>query len=154
MKSTFPGGGIGRGYRATTYPSGVMPLTARLRRAEPYVRVYLRQSPVTFAYLFVLLVTTWVLRTSTVTVGQQLLWQHSTNLTHLRHDPVSVLITSAFWLNRFEILAWLVLFPLVLAPAEKWLGPLRLVAVFAIGHVAATLLTAEQSTPRHDHLMT
>lgn len=118
------------------------PVSSRLRRADPYVRVYLRSSPATFVYLFILLVTTWVLRTSTVTVGKQLLWLHSTNLTHLRNDPLSVLVTSAFWLTGFEIVAWLVLFPLVLAPAEKWLGSVRAIVVFAIGHVGATLLTA------------
>ncbi len=118
------------------------PITSRLRRADPYVRVYVRSSPATFVYLFILLVTTWVLRTSTVTLGKQLLWLHSTNLTHLRNDPLSVLVTSVFWLTGFEIVAWIVLFPLVLAPAEKWLGTLRAIVVFAVGHAGATLLTA------------
>jgi len=118
------------------------PLTSRWERARPYVRVYVRSSPATFAYLFVLIVTTWVLRTSTVTVDKQLLWLHSTNITHLKDDPVSVLATSAFWLTGFELVAWIVLFPLVLAPAEKWLGTLRVIVVFVIGHVGATLVTA------------
>jgi hypothetical protein len=120
----------------------IAPLTTRLRRADPYLRVYVRTAPATFVYLFVLLVTTWVLRTSTVTIDQQLLWLHSTNLTHLKDDPVSVLLTSAFWLTGLELVAWLVLFPLVLAPAEKWLGTVRAIVVFAVGHVGATLLTA------------
>jgi hypothetical protein len=120
----------------------IAPVTTRVRRADPYVRAYIRSSPATFVYLFVLLITTWVLRTSTVTLGKQLLWLHSTNLTHLRDDPLSVLVTSAFWLTGFEIVAWLVLFPLVLAPAEKWLGTVRAIVAFTVGHVGATLLTA------------
>jgi hypothetical protein len=120
----------------------IAPLTLRVRRADPYVRAYVRSSPATFVYLFILLITTWVLRTSTVTLGKQLLWLHSTNLTHLRNDPLSVLVTSAFWLTGFEIVAWLVVFPLVLAPAEKWLGTMRAIVAFAIGHVGATLVTA------------
>ena len=34
------------------------------------------------------------------------------------------------------------LFPLVLAPAERWLGTLRTIVAFFIGHVGATLITA------------
>ena len=83
--------------------------------------------------------------------GRALLFEHSTNLTHLANDPVSVLVTSAAWLTRRELLAWLVLFPLVLAPAERWLGTLRTIVVFAIGHVGATLVTAAGIAYGIDH---
>ncbi len=37
---------------------------------------------------------------------------------------------------------WVVLFALVLAPAERWLGTVRWLVVFVTGHVGATLATA------------
>ena len=118
------------------------PLTARWAWARPYVQTYVRLSPGTFSYLFVLAITTWVLHSSTVNVGQTLLLEHSTNLHQLQHDPVNVLGTSAFWLTGRELLLWVVLFPSVLAPAERWLGTVRTIVAFAIGHVSATLVTA------------
>jgi hypothetical protein len=119
------------------------PLTDRWARARPYVQSYVRLAPGTFLYLFILFITTWVLRSSTATVGKILLQEHSTNIQHLRNDLVGVLGTSAFWLTGREVFLWAVLFPIVLAPAERWLGTLRTVVAFAIGHVTATVLTAE-----------
>ena len=118
------------------------PVTRRWDHFLPIARAYVRCSPATFTYLFILLITTWVLRSSTVTIGHQLLWQHSTNLIRLRDDPVSVLVTSAFWLTPRELLLWMALFPLVMAPVEKWLGSLRGIVVFFVGHVGASLVTA------------
>jgi hypothetical protein len=118
------------------------PLTSRVARARPWVQSYVRLAPGTFLYLFILGVTTWVLRSSTVNVSQTLLREHSTNLQHLRDDTLTVLVTSAFWLSGRELGLWLVLFPTVLAPAERWLGTLRTIVVFAIGHLTATLVTA------------
>ena len=111
-------------------------------RAVPVIRAYVRCSPATFTYLFILAVTTWVLRSSTITVGRQLLFEHSTNLVRLKEDPVSVLITSAFWVTPRELWLWAGLFPLVLAPAERWLGSIRAIIVFFVGHIGATLVTA------------
>ena len=118
------------------------PVTRRWDRIVPIARAYIRCSPATFTYLFILLITTWVLRSSTVTIDRQLLWQHSTNLTRLRSDPTAVLVTSAFWLTPRELLLWLGLFPLILAPAERWLGSLRGLVVFFVGHIGASLITA------------
>jgi len=119
-----------------------MPFTRRWERFHPYLSAYVRCAPATFTYLFVLLITTWVLRTTAVDLRHALLTDHSTNLDHLRSDPISVLVTSAFWLTGPELLLWVVVFPLVLAPAERWLGTLRTIAVFAIGHIGATVVTA------------
>jgi hypothetical protein len=127
------------------------PLTRRWARARPFVQAYVRLSPATFAYLFILFITTWVLRSSTPTVGRNLLLQHSTNLQHLREDMVGVLGTSAFWLTGREVLLWAVLFPAILAPAERWLGSLRTIVAFATGHVTATLVTASGLSWLVDH---
>ena len=99
-------------------------------------------APATFIYLAILAVTTWVLAGTDSTIARALLRDQSTNLHHLTQDPVRVLVRSAFWLNSYALLFWAVLFLLVLAPAEHWLGTARWVVVFVSGHVGATLLTA------------
>ena len=119
-----------------------MPLTRRWERVHPYLSAYVRCSPATFAYLFVLAVTTWVLRTTTVDLRHALLTDHSTNLDHLRSDPISVMVTSAFWVTGPELVLWAAVFPMVLAPAERWLGSLRTIGAFVVGHVGATVVTA------------
>ncbi len=118
------------------------PLTRRWDRWHPWISAYLRWAPGTFTYLFILVITTWVLRSSTQGLRHALLSEHSTNLDHLRDDPVTVLISSAFWVTPPELALWVVLFPLVLAPVERWLGTLRTIVAFFIGHIGATLVTA------------
>ncbi len=114
-------------------------LDAAWERTRPKVFTYIRNSPATFAYLVVLSITTWVLLGSSDRVARLLLLQDSTSLHQFRIDPIKVLIRSAFWAPGYEFLAWAVLFAVILAPAEKWLGTRRLVTVFASGHVLATL---------------
>ena len=98
--------------------------------------------PATFLYLFVLSITTWVLLGLTGDIVDSILREHSTNLDQLRTNPVRVLIRSAFWVDGYLLLVWVVLFALVLAPAERWLGTVRWLVVFVAGHVGATLATA------------
>ena len=118
------------------------PALHRLDRVRAWVIAYVALSPATFIYLFVLVVTSWVLRSSTAVTSQSLLATHSTNLHNLRADPVGVLVTSAFWLDSPQLGSWALLFGAVMAPAERWLGSLRMVVAFATGHVVATLVTA------------
>jgi hypothetical protein len=107
------------------------------------LRDTIRTAPVTAAYLLVLFVTTWVLQTTTARISNRLLLEQSTNLHHLAHDPIRVLIGSAFWLSTgWELIVWAALFPFVLAPVERRLGSGRATLVFAAGHIGATLLTA------------
>jgi hypothetical protein len=116
---------------------------ARWRPWEKRGRSYIRSAPLTYIYLAILLVTTWVLQNSSPWIAHRLLLEQSTNLHHLGKDPVRVLIGSAFWLSGSgQIFLWLVLFSLVLAPVERWLGSARTAFVFAVGHVGATLLVA------------
>jgi len=102
---------------------------------------YLHSAPGTVTYLAILAVTTLTLHTSSGRVGTVLLRQQSTNLANMVHHPVSVLISSAFWIQSGNLLTWLAPFALVLAPAERWLGTWRWLAVFVAGHVGATLIT-------------
>jgi hypothetical protein len=104
---------------------------------------YARSAPVSSIYLIVLLITTLVLQTSTAGTANSLLGELSTNLHHLAQDPVRVLVTSAFWLSS----AWEIFFvaPMLLfivAPLERRIGGSKTLAVLALGHVAATLVTA------------
>ncbi len=107
------------------------------------MRGWVRSAPATYTYLLILLVTTWVLATSSSSVARQLLLERSTNLDQLAHDPVRVLIASAFFVTSApEWLLWVALFTLIAAPLEHRIGSGRSIAVFVIGHVGATLLTA------------
>lgn len=113
------------------------------RRWAPRVLAYVRSAPGAYAYLFVLLITTWVLQTSSSTIANELLLERSTNLHHLASDPVRVLFSSAFWVSSsLELFGWVALFTVFVAQAERWLGTARTAAVFFLGHVGATLLTA------------
>jgi len=119
------------------------PWRKRWRPWERRIADYVRSAPFTYVFLFVLLITTWVYNTSRPSVARTLLLERSTNLHQLGHDPIRVLVASAFWLSSsWELFVWLVLFSLVLAPVERWIGSARTSLVFAAGHAGATLLTA------------
>ena len=119
------------------------PVRSRWRQARPRLIAHIRSAPGTFAYLFVLLVTTWVLQTSSATIARRLIAERSTNLHQLARDPLRVLFASAFWLTSpGELLLWLVLFGVIVAPVEQWIGTGRTALVFFVGHIGATLVTA------------
>ena len=119
------------------------PWRERWRPWERRIADYIRSAPFTYVFLFVLLITTWVDQTSRPSIARSLLLERSTNLQQLGQDPIRVLVASAFWLSSsWELFVWLVLFSLVLAPVERWIGSARTVLVFACGHAGATLITA------------
>jgi hypothetical protein len=100
-------------------------------------------APATCACLLVLVATTAVLSSSSAHSDAKLLLAVSTNLHQLTHDPVRVLIASAFWTSGWWGLAlWTALFALILAPVERRLGWRRTTMTFAAGHVGATLIVA------------
>jgi len=112
------------------------------RRVEPYLGSYVRNSPATFIYGGFIFVTTWVAAGLPSRQRDALLRTQSTNLHNLRTHPVDVLFRSAFWSGSTLFLPFLLLLVVVLAPAEEWLGTFRLILIFALGHVGATLITA------------
>lgn len=119
------------------------PFRAQWRKWMPRAKGFLKSAPGTYTYLFVLIITTWVLQTSSNKVAQQLLLERSTNLHHLIHDPMRVLFGSAFWVtNTGELLFSLVAFSLVASHVERWIGTARTASVFFFGHVGATLIVA------------
>jgi len=67
--------------------------------------------------------------------------QRSTNIHELSQDPVRVLIASAFWIDDGLWVPYAVLYTVLHAPAERWLGTLRWLAVVVTAHVLATLVS-------------
>lgn len=112
-----------------------------VRRVLPALRAHLAAAPASTAYAFTLFVTWWTLRGVGETVERRLILSASTNLYNMRHNPVQVLVASAFWTEGG--FPWLTIagFLLVMAAAERWLGTARWIALFATGHIGATLLT-------------
>ena len=118
------------------------PFRAQWRKWMPKAKSFLKSAPGTYTYLFVLIITTWVLQTSSNKIAQQLLLERSTNLHHLVHDPMRVLFGSAFWVtNTGELLFSLVAFSLVASHVERWIGTARTASVFFFGHVAQLSLS-------------
>jgi membrane associated rhomboid family serine protease len=109
----------------------------------PRAKAFLRSAPGTYTYLFVLIITTWVLQTSSSKIAEELLLERSTNLHQLFRDPMRVLFGSAFWVSSTgELLFSLLAFSLVATAVERWIGTARTASVFFFGHVGATLLVA------------
>ena len=98
-------------------------------------------TPFTFWYIAVLLVTTVVLLTVPSRIARLLLTWSSTDVYHLHSAPLRVLVSSALWLPGMDWLLYSVLFCLVLAPVERRVGSRWAAAMFASGHLIATLVT-------------
>lgn len=103
----------------------------------------MRSAPGTYTYLFVLVITTWVLQTSSSKIAEELLLERSTNLHQLIVDPTRVLFGSAFWVSdTSELLFSLLAFSVVATVVERWIGTARTASIFFFGHVGATLIVA------------
>ncbi len=129
--------------RAHEYPQGelIRRLWAGLVRAEHAVSLWVRSAPGTYTYLCALAVTSWSLHGVNPHLADELIRSQSTNLDNLTDRPLQVLIASAFWTTGSAIPWQLLLrFTLVMAPVERRLGTRRTIAVFAAGHVIATVL--------------
>ncbi|WP_238390716.1 MULTISPECIES: rhomboid-like protein [unclassified Mycolicibacterium] len=110
-------------------------------------------APLTYAWLTVLLVTTIIQHQTHGRQLHDLLVQNSTNIHHLETDPLYVLATSLFWIDGKYWTPYLVLFSLILAPAERWLGQIRWLTVGLIAHVLATYISEGLLyLAIHDHL--
>ncbi|MBF6135062.1 hypothetical protein IU501_18895 [Nocardia otitidiscaviarum] len=113
----------------------------RPRRAVQAVRDHLAAAPASVCYAFTLFVTYWTLRGANEITDRHIIFSASTNLANMRRDPVQVLVASAFWVDGDFPWEFIITFLTVMAAAERWLGTLRWIGVFAIGHVGATLGT-------------
>lgn len=119
--------------RVTTDPA---PRT--LRGVPRRIARYVTSAPLTFGWLAVLLFTTVVQHSLSHRERYEVLVHGSTNLRHLASDPIRVLVDSLLWLDGYYWWPYLIVFWLFVAPAERWLGPLRWLAVGLASHVIAT----------------
>jgi hypothetical protein len=106
-----------------------------------YLLRYVASAPLTFSWLLVLLVTTVIQHSLTHHQLQEVLLDGSTNLHHLAIDPIRVLFSSLLWIDGYFWWPYLIVFCLFLAPAERWLGPLRWLAVGLTAHIIATYVS-------------
>ncbi|QIS13743.1 rhomboid-like protein [Nocardia arthritidis] len=111
------------------------------RRVLPAIRTHLSAAPASTAYAFTLFVTWWTLRGLGDAIERRLIFSASTNLYNMRHNPIQVLVASAFWTDGGFPWTTIISFLIVMAAAERWLGTSRWILLFATGHVGATLLT-------------
>ena len=100
------------------------------------------QQRATQTYACILLATTLLLSGANSRLDNAVLRSASTNLLQLRHHPLLVLVSSAFWTESGGMLGFALIALLVFAPLEAWAGSWRWLVVFVAGHVGATLVVA------------
>ncbi|MFJ7906232.1 rhomboid-like protein [Kitasatospora sp. NPDC096204] len=138
--------GLGRGaegFGAAGAPYGMLRLGLRAGVVEWLLeRVPTpRGTPFTIGYLAVVGVTTTFARLADPELVQRLQEASSSDGHNLLQHPLRALVLSGFWVAGEVWMPYLWGFALTLAPLERRVGPARAAAVFAAGHVAATLLS-------------
>lgn len=132
---------------APTVPTRIRVAAHRLRRVTPRdacrcAAGWVRSSPGTHVWLAILAVTSTVVAVAAPHTREMLLHHYSTNLVELHRHPIRVLIGSAFWIQTPSAFAfYTVLFELVHAPAERWLGTWHWLFTAATAHIGATLIS-------------
>ncbi|MFE7193081.1 rhomboid-like protein [Kitasatospora sp. NPDC057541] len=117
------------------------PRARRLRGASRALLAWVRSAPGTYLWLLLLAVTSFVVARMDQRTLDWFLAARSTNLEHLRSRPVHALVASALWTETSSWPLYAVLFTLVHANAERWLGTARWFTVAATSHVLATLVS-------------
>ncbi|MEU0633868.1 rhomboid-like protein [Streptomyces sp. NPDC005989] len=123
-------------------PSSPAPPTRRRTIAGSWLRSagsWIRSAPGTYIWLAALFVTTVIVHQMSPDFEEDFLRQRSTNIHELTEDPLRVLFASAFWTDGGHWLPYAVLYTVFHAPAERWLGTLRWLAVALLAHVLASL---------------
>jgi hypothetical protein len=113
----------------------------RLRGIWLAVLQFVTRAPLTYSWLFVLMITTII---QNQLPGRQLhtvLLHRSTNIHALGTDPLDVLFSSLLWIDGKNLEPYLLLFTLFLAPAEHWLGQLRWLTIGLTSHILATYIS-------------
>ncbi|MFF9770548.1 rhomboid-like protein [Streptomyces sp. NPDC014636] len=105
------------------------------------VWAYVRSAPGTYVWLGILFVTTVALHHMPPEFEEHFLRHRSTNIHELSRSPVRVLVTSAMWIESGHWVPYAFLYTVFHAPAERWLGTARWLAVCALAHVLASLIS-------------
>ena len=100
-------------------------------------------APLSFAWLFVLFVTTRIQRLVGRRGSKRIQRRHSTNLRRLRTRPSRALTVSLFWLDDHNWWPYVPVFVGVVAPAERRLRWWRWLLVGFAAHVIATYVGQE-----------
>jgi hypothetical protein len=111
----------------------------RIERIPAGVWAYVRSAAGTYVWLGILFVTTVALHHMSPEFEQHFLRQRSTNIHELSRTPVRVLVASAMWIATGHWVPYALLYTVVHAPAERWLGTARWLAVCALAHVLASV---------------
>lgn len=114
---------------------------ARLRTIGLAIWHFVSTAPLTYSWLVVLMITTFIQRTASKQQEHWLVLHHSTNIHDLSTDPLSALFSSLLWIDGKSLEPYLLLFSLFLAPAEHWLGQLRWLTVGLSSHILATYIS-------------
>jgi len=116
-------------------------LPARLKGWLTAAWRFVRSAPLTYLWLTVLLITTIIQHSLSRRELRAVLIHGSTNIHHLATDPLEVLFSSLFWIDGRYWTPYLVLFSLLLAPAERWLGQRRWLTVGLTAHIGSTYIS-------------
>ncbi|MFE4972547.1 rhomboid-like protein [Kitasatospora sp. NPDC056651] len=100
-----------------------------------------RRTPFTLGYLAVVGATTTFAKVADPELVQRLQEASSSDGHNLLQHPLRALVLSGFWVAGEVWMPYLWGFAFTLAPLERKVGPARAAAVFAAGHVVATLLS-------------
>ena len=107
-------------------------------------RILVRRVPGTLIYLFVLAITTWMLRSLDTVTTDVFLRSVSTNVAAMSRDAPRVLVLSAFVVQDnglLSLLAVLGLFVVIHTPTEWWIGTRRWLTIVVTGHIGASIIT-------------
>lgn len=106
------------------------------------VRSWVRTSPGTHIWLLIIGVTSLVIAAASEGLELFLLHRTSSNIHELNQHPLQSLLISGFWIESpSSFLLYAVLFELINANVERWIGTLRWLVTVAVAHIAATLIS-------------
>ncbi|GAA2025536.1 hypothetical protein GCM10009839_24600 [Catenulispora yoronensis] len=113
-----------------------------VRQAWSWLKAWARLAPFTTALWLLVAVHAWMLIGLPPKLRDAVLLTHSTTLSHLKHEPLTVLFGSAMWTDVDELLFMTFTAVIYLAPLERWIGTWRTLLAFLAGHIGATVLIA------------
>ncbi|WP_256339093.1 rhomboid-like protein [Streptomyces sp. 2224.1] len=109
-----------------------------------WVKDWVRSSPGTHIWLLVIGVTSLVIASASEGLGQFLIHRTSSNIHELNEHPLPSLLISGFWIERpSSFLLYVVMFELLHANVERWMGSMRWLLTVGGAHIAATLASQE-----------
>ncbi|GGX05602.1 rhomboid-like protein [Streptomyces noursei] len=113
-------------------------------RARTWVWDWVRSTPGTHIWLLIIGITSLVIASASEGLEQFLLHRNSSNIHELNEHPLTSLLISGFWIEKpGSFLLYAVMFELVHANVERWMGSWRWLLTVGAAHVAATLASQE-----------